>query len=189
MLALVAGASAQIAWNQSATGILAVTETIVPEAGEYRYTYDIANLADAAGIWWLVVYHDGPVTSATNVDSVANWGMGYGGAIGSDIDSPNGEASFVYSFDLSYESGNDAIALGTTATGLSFLSPIYDPSPKLFVADRKGEWVGAGTLPSTPSGDQTFTYGGTTGPVPEPASMAVLGLGLATLKRRRRSSQ
>lgn len=185
-------AQADSAWRHDAAGVLKLEERITRGGdGLYTYRYSFSNLSEPLPIWWLVLFTDAtPLSSARALRDADH--PGWDAAFipnepGRDV-YLRGYRSVVWTHSASDDWPDQAphgVHAGQTVGGFSFESAILDRSVKHFVADRQGEWAD----PRTPSGHQSFSYGGFTVPVvPEPASvpMWLLGLGALGWAARRR---
>ncbi|NML15987.1 PEP-CTERM sorting domain-containing protein [Azohydromonas caseinilytica] len=183
---------ADIAWRDDAAGVLKLQERITRTGnGLYAYHYTFSNLSEQLPIWWLVLYTDATALSSARPLRDADH-PGWQAAVvpnnpGLDV-YLQGYRSVVWTYSASDPWPGQTprgVYAGQTVAGFSFESAFLDRSVKHFVADRQGEWAD----PRTPSGHQSFSYGGFTVPVvPEPASvpMWLLGLGALGWAARRR---
>jgi len=183
-LALVSLSAHAVYGIRSAAGALSVTEVITDlGGGQYQYDYTLNNTNAVSSVWWWGVY------SPSNSASLVSGSLGglYAGGAPIDI-ALAGNPSVGYAFDFAaLDSSSYGITVGSSGT-LSFITDSLETGGKTFFADVTGEWAGYGSLPLPydVDGTQAFSYMGNTQPVPEPMTMAVLGLGAAALLRRRR---
>ncbi|BBO24522.1 MAG: hypothetical protein AMXMBFR19_10800 [Chthonomonadaceae bacterium] len=192
LMAMAAISSAQVAWVSSASGVLNLMETIVDNGnGTYTYNYSLTNSAEPLPIWWVVVYMNVAPGAAAGTPFGDGGHVGwdyYEGTPSPDIDAPEGQLYVAFSWasgDPWPGSAPNGVGMGETVGGFSYTSTSLDTSAKRFVADREGDW-GPYNLGYN-GDDQIFSYGGFTSAVPEPATLATLGLGLAALIRRRKA--
>jgi hypothetical protein len=181
-LALVSLSAHAVYGIRSAAGALSVTEVITDlGGGQYQYDYTLNNTNAVSSVWWWGVY------SPSNSASLVSGSLGglYAGGAPIDI-TLAGNPSVGYAFDFAaLDSSSYGITVGSSGT-LSFITDSLETGGKTFFADITGEWAGISTLPTDVDGTQSFSYMGNTQPVPEPMTMAVLGLGAAALLRRHR---
>ena len=173
---------AEIDWYYDSP--LAVYETITDiGGGDYSYEYFFEN-TDSSTIWKFGIY---TTFSTTNEETFAGypvWERGWNYAV-SDIspeyDARNLDPEIAYLASTAYEywfhGEDDGILINDIASGFTFISSIYDSSPKYYMY----ETIESGQANTNGTGKVAAV--GTT--VPEPATLIFFALSGLMLRRRR----
>ncbi|MBS1717358.1 MAG: PEP-CTERM sorting domain-containing protein [Armatimonadetes bacterium] len=181
-LALACSSAFAISGLRPIGGDLTLSESITDLGGGfYDYSYTMTNVSAVNAVWWWGVYS---ATTGTGGGAGSLGGFYNGAPTGDMLDL--GAPNVAWTYAASIYDPSIGIAVGSSGT-MDFVAFGLDTSTKVFFADVCFEWAGDGSLAFNPDGTQQVSYYGTSTAVPEPASMAALGLGIAALIRRRKT--
>ena len=166
---------------------IGIHETITDiGGGDYRYEYSFENV-DSSTIWGFGIYTTFDISGENTFAGYPAW-VGPSNysvdAIPTEYDARNLDLDITYLTNTSYEywfhGEDDGIQINDIATGFTFISSVYDTSPKYYMY----ETIEYGWTDTNGTG-KVAAVGTTT--TPEPVTLSLLGIGSLILLGRRKS--